>query len=70
MMAGSVDVDADMEGLFGREEEEEEGEGQAQTQSLTQQGYCSHTFCPTPFDVGWICAYTGHISVGLLGVRF
>jgi hypothetical protein len=38
MMASSVDVDADMEGLFGRDEEGEEGERQDQTQSLTQQG--------------------------------
>ncbi len=44
MMASSVDVDADMEGLFGRDEEGEEGEGQDQTQSLTQQGTrdCTH----------------------------
>ncbi len=49
MMASSVDVDADMEGLFGRDEEGEgEGEGQDQTQSLTQQGtwdYAQNVSC-------------------------
>ncbi len=58
MMASSVDVDADMEGLFGRDEEGEEGERQDQTQSLTQQGTRDYAQ-----NVSW-CSnkYTGYLG--------